>query len=78
MNGISSPVIPISISPISLPPGFIVVFPVNGKQNTIHISVLENGDVDVDVDDHVINRAGGLIENVGIGVGVEFLRKELQ
>ena len=41
-------------------------------------AVLENGEIDIDVDDHLKERACGLIEYVGIGVGIEFLRKELR
>jgi hypothetical protein len=42
------------------------------------MSVLENGEIDVDVDEHLKERACGLIEHAGIGVGIEFLRKELE
>ena len=78
MNGVTLSSTPISISPIPSPPSFIVVFPAGGKQHTVQISVLENGDIDMDVDENLKERVCGLIENAGIGVGLEFLRKELQ
>ena len=78
LNGVSPPAVSISISPIPSPPSFIVVFPAGGKQHTVRISIMENGEIDLDVDDRLKQPASGLIENAGIGVGIEFLRKELQ
>lgn len=72
------PAIPsISISPIASPPSFVVVFPAAGNLHSVQISVLENGEIDVDVTERLKERASLLIENAGIGVGIEFLRKEL-
>lgn len=78
LNGVSASTPSISISPIPSPPSLIVVFPAGGKQHTVRISVLENGEIDLDVDDNLKERASVLIDNAGIGVGIEFLRKELQ
>lgn len=78
MNNVASSSAPISISPIPSPPSFIVVFPAGGKQHTVQISVLENGDIDMEIEESLKERVCGLIENAGIGVGIEFLRKELQ
>jgi hypothetical protein len=77
LNG-NSPSLPsASISPVASPPSFIVIFPVGGKEHSVTISVLENGEIDLDVDEHFKERACVLIENAGIGVGIEFLMKEL-
>ena len=66
----------ISISPVSSPPSFIIMFPVDGGHHGVRLSVLENGEIDLDVDERLKERAAALIENVGIGVGIEFLKKE--
>ena len=68
---------PISITPVGTPPSFVVVFSIGQEKHDLRISVLENGEIDVNVNGHLKERVCGLIENAGIGVGVEFLRKEL-
>ena len=77
LDGTCPPIPSISISPIGTPPSFIVMFPVHKKQHQVRISVVENGDIDVDVAEHLKERTSGLIEGAGIGVGMEFLRNEL-
>jgi hypothetical protein len=67
----------ISITPIASPPSFIIVFPVNGERRGVQISVLENGELDADVEEHLKRQLCGLIDIAGIGVGIEFLKKEL-
>jgi hypothetical protein len=52
------------------------MFPVDGGHHGVRLSVLENGEIDLDVDGRLKERAVALIENVGIGVGIEFLKKE--
>jgi hypothetical protein len=77
LNGIPPAIPSISISPITSPPSFVVVFPVVGNLHRVRISVLENGEIDLDIEERLKGRASVLIENAGIGVGIEFLRKEL-
>jgi len=76
LNGAWDSVPAISISPVASPPSFIVMFPVDGGHHGVRLSVLENGEIDLDVDERLKERASALIENVGIGVGIEFLKKE--
>jgi len=76
LDGAWDPVPAISISPVASPPSFIIMFPVDGGHHGVRLSVLENGEIDVDVDEQLKERASALIENVGIGVGIEFLKKE--
>ena len=53
------------------------MFPIGQAQRTLRIDVLENGEIGLDLEDGLRERAASLIEHVGIGVGIEFLRKEL-
>lgn len=76
LNGAWDSVPAISISPVASPPSFIIMFPVDGGHHGVRLSVLENGELDLDVDARLKERASALIENVGIGVGIEFLKKE--
>ena len=77
LNGTSPAVRSISVSPVASPPSLVVVFPIGERQQELRIFVLENGEIDIDVEERLKGRACGLIENLGIGVGIEFLRKEL-
>ena len=78
MKGVSPAGVAISISPIPSLPSFMVAFPVGERLYTVQISVLENGVINLEVDDHLKDRACELIDNAGLAVGIEFLRKELQ
>ena len=53
------------------------MFPADGEHHGVRLSVLENGEIDLDVDERIKERASVLFENVGVGVGIEFLKKEL-
>jgi hypothetical protein len=44
----------------------------------LQISVLENGELNVDTEEELKDRVTGLIEGAGIGVAIELLRKQLQ
>ena len=77
LNGTVPSALPVTISPISVPPSLLIVFPVETKLQNLQISVLENGELQVDVEERLKGALAGLIEGAGIGVGIEFLRKEL-
>ena len=77
MKGVSHTGVSISISPIPSLPSFMVAFPVGERLHTVQISVLENGIINLEVDDNLKHRACELIDKAGISVGIEFLRKEL-
>jgi len=77
LNGTASSTPSISISPIASPPSLLVIFPLNGERRNLLVSVLENGEIDVDTEEHLKERTRKLIEKAGLGVGIEFLRKEL-
>jgi len=68
--------LPVSVSAVSSPLALLVTFPIDGKPLGERIGVLENGELDL-VDDPLHQRVRGLIEGVGIGVGIELLRREL-
>jgi hypothetical protein len=61
------------VSPLSL----FVAFYIGSTRHSLQISVLENGELDVDIDEELKNRVTGLIEGAGIGVAIELLRKHL-
>jgi hypothetical protein len=63
------------ITPVMSPPQIMCAFPVGDEQRVLHISVLENGDVDFDGEEDVKKRLGGLLEGAGVGVCIELLRK---
>jgi hypothetical protein len=69
--------LPVTISPIAVPPSLLIVFPRDTKLQHMQVSVLENGELRVDVEERLRERLTGLIEGAGIGVGIEFLKKEL-
>ena len=77
LNGTGSSTLPVTISPIAVPPSLLIVFPMETKSQNLQISVLENGELQVDVEERLRERMTGLIEGAGIGVGIEFLKKEL-
>lgn len=77
LNGTASSTSSISISPIASPPSLLVIFPLNGERRNLLVSVLENGEIDVDTEEHLKERTRKLIEKAGLGVGIEFLRKAL-
>jgi len=77
LNGTLPSVLPVTISPISVPPSLLVVFPIGSTLQNIQVSVLLNGEVTVDVEEGLKERLIGLIEGAGIGHGIEFLKKEL-
>jgi hypothetical protein len=67
----------ISISPIPGTASILVVFAVGSTLKRVRIDVRENGEVGTDIEGDLGERAGKLIAGAGIGVGIEFLRKEL-
>jgi hypothetical protein len=67
----------ISISPIPGTASILVVFAIGTTLKRVRIDVRENGEVGTDVEGVLGERAGKLIAGAGIGVGIEFLRKEL-
>jgi hypothetical protein len=77
LNGTGPSTLPVTISPIAVPPSLLIVFPMETKLQNMQISVLENGELQVDVEERLKERLTGLIEGAGIGVGIEFLKKEL-
>ena len=77
LNGTGPSTLPVTISPIAVPPSLLIVFPMETKSQNMQISVLENGELQVDVEERLKERLTGLIEGAGIGVGIEFLKKEL-
>lgn len=77
LNGTGPATLPVTISPIAVPPSLLIVFPMETKSQNMQISVLENGELQVDVEEKLKERLRGLIEGAGIGVGIEFLKKEL-
>ena len=77
LNGAWDSAPAISISPVPSPPSLIIMFPVDGGHHGVRLSVLENGEINLDVDERLKERASALIENVSIGVGIEFLKKEV-
>jgi len=77
LNG-TGPAPSISVSPIPSSTSILAVFPIGQAQRTLRIDVLENGEIGLDLEDGLRERAALLIEHAGIGVGIEFLRKELE
>ena len=77
LNGTGPSTFPVTISPIAVQPSLLIVFPMETKSQNMQISVLENGELRVDVEERLKERLTGLIEGAGIGVGIEFLKKEL-
>lgn len=66
----------ISITPIASPPSLIVVLQIGSMKRELRVSVLGNGEIDVNVEEHLRERVCSLVENAGIGVGIELLKKE--
>jgi hypothetical protein len=62
------------VSPLSLQ----VAFYIGSTSHSLLISVLENGELNVDTEEEMKDRVIGLIEGAGIGVAIEILRKQLQ
>jgi hypothetical protein len=77
LNGSTSSALAVTVSTTLSPLALLVVFFVGSKRHSLKINILENGELDVDVDEVSKERVSGLIEGAGIGVGIELLRKEL-
>jgi hypothetical protein len=77
LNGSTSSALAVTVSPTLSPLALLVVFFVGSTRHSLQITILENGELDVDFDEVLKERVSGLIEGAGIGVGIELLRKEV-
>ena len=73
LNGPISAALPVTITPTASP-SLLVAFPAGKTRETLEISVLENGELDFNVDEHLKPRLNGLLEGAGLGVCIELLR----
>jgi hypothetical protein len=74
LNGPVSTALPITISTTSFP-SLVVAFPTNDGNQTLQISVQENGEMEFDVDEDLKASMTRLFEGAGLGVCIEFQRK---